>query len=312
VLADSPRRIRVDQAHVARLAECDVTLPPVLVHRQTMRIIDGMHRLEVARRMGREVIEATFFDGGEDEAFVLSVELNVKHGLPLSLAERKAAACRILAAGIMLSDRAIAAKTGLSNKTVAAIRCSGEEFPQPDRRVGRDGNAYPVSGADGRERAAKLIIERPHASLREIAAAAGVSPGTVSDVRKRLAQGQGPVSEGRRWNHGSGPVAAAKPARKRTPSPQHGTAVRGGSVSSKQEILQRLRADPSIWGKASAREVMRWLAHHAIDPGDLPSMIEELIPLHQRPNVAKLARYTAEVWLEFARTLELLPQEPGS
>ncbi len=309
VLADSPRRVRVDQAHVARLAECGVALPPIVVHRQTMQVIDGMHRVEVARRTGCEVIEATFFDGGEDEAFALSVELNVKHGLPLSLVERKAAARRILAADTILSDRAIAAKTGLSNKTVAAIRArSAEEIPQLDRRVGRDGNAYPVRGAAGRERAAQLITERPHASLREIAAAAGISPGTVSDVRKRLAAGQNPVGEGRRSNPLSESVAAAKPTGQRTgqrtPSPRQGAAVRSCLAAEKQEILGRLRADPSIRGRASGREVLRWLAHHAIDPGDLPSLTEELIPLHQCPNIAGLARYTAEVWLEFARTLE--------
>jgi ParB-like chromosome segregation protein Spo0J len=309
-LADSPRVVRVDQAHVARLAECGAALPPIVVHRQTMQVIDGMHRLEVARRAGREVIEATFFDGSEGEAFALSVELNVKHGLPLSLAERKAAAQRILAVGTMLSDRAIAAKTGLSNKTVAAIRARlAEEIPHLDRRLGRDGNAYPVSGAAGRERAARLIMERPHTSLRGIAAAAGVSPGTVSDVRKRLAAGQDPAGGGRRPNPGSDPGATAKPAGRRTPSRQQGAAVRGRSTVSKQEILGQLRADPSIRGKAPGREVLCWLAHYAIDPCNLPALTKERIPLHQCPNIARLARYTAEVWLEFARALELLAQQ---
>src|SRR5262249_56796043 len=103
VLGDAPRLVRIEQAHVARMTECGGALPLIVVHWPTMRVIDGAHRLEVARRARREVIEATFFDGSADEAFALSVELNVRHGLPLSLAERKAAARRILAAGALLS-----------------------------------------------------------------------------------------------------------------------------------------------------------------------------------------------------------------
>src|ERR1700734_1869573 len=60
--ADSPRHDGVDSAHVLRLAECGADLPAIVVHRQTMRVIDGMHRLQAAIRNGRELVEVTFFD----------------------------------------------------------------------------------------------------------------------------------------------------------------------------------------------------------------------------------------------------------
>jgi ParB-like chromosome segregation protein Spo0J len=150
VLGESPRLSGIDDEHVARLAECEEHLPPIMVHRQTMQVIDGAHRLHAAIRTGHELVRVTYFDGGAAEAFMLSVELNVRHGLPLSLQERRAAAGRILAAGTDLSDRALAARTGLSDKTVAAIRRrSGAEIPHLDTRRGRDGRVYPVRATGG-------------------------------------------------------------------------------------------------------------------------------------------------------------------
>src|ERR1039457_6828415 len=45
---DSPRLEGEDKAHIARLAEAEGPLPPVLVERRSMRVIDGMHRLMAA------------------------------------------------------------------------------------------------------------------------------------------------------------------------------------------------------------------------------------------------------------------------
>ncbi|WP_220378005.1 hypothetical protein [Streptomyces inhibens] len=46
-------------------------------------------------RAGGE-IGVKFFDGSEKDAFVLAVESNVHHGLPLTLSDRTAAARRIV------------------------------------------------------------------------------------------------------------------------------------------------------------------------------------------------------------------------
>jgi ParB-like chromosome segregation protein Spo0J len=296
----SPRSGGVDNAHVARLAECAADLPPIVVHRQTMRIIDGMHRLRVAVQEGRELVEVTFFDGSDDEAFMRAVELNVKHGLPLSLSDRKAAARRILVANAAMSNGAVAAKTGLSDKTVAAIRaCSGPEIPYPRTRLGRDGRVYPVGyAAEGRARAARLIAERPNASLREIAAAAGVSPGVVSDVRKRVKAGADPAG------HDSH-VERAPIARTSPPREARTIADRDRLAEDKRAALMRLRSDPSVRDKQAGRELLRWLSTHAIDIGDLPECASA-IPAHRAAQVAALARQSADAWRELARRLETI------
>ncbi len=119
--ADSPRISGEDAEHVRRLAEV-AQWPPITVHRPSMRVIDGMHRLNAARLRGQGEIEVRFFDGTAPEAFVLAVRLNTRHGLPLSLSDRKAAADRILASHPQWSDRLVASVTGLAAKTVAEIR----------------------------------------------------------------------------------------------------------------------------------------------------------------------------------------------
>src|SRR5262245_43617336 len=63
--ADSPRLVGEDAKHIRVLAESEAVLPPILVHRATMRVVDGMHRVGAARLRGREAIEVRFFDGSE-------------------------------------------------------------------------------------------------------------------------------------------------------------------------------------------------------------------------------------------------------
>jgi ParB-like chromosome segregation protein Spo0J len=304
VVRDSPRLGGINDAHVKRLVECGADLPPIVVHRPTMRVIDGMHRLYAAIRNRRDQVQVRYFDGDDDEAFMLSVELNVKHGLPLSLADRKVAAQRILESDVSLSDRAIASKTGLSDKTIAAIRArSGAEVPHPNRRRGRDGRIYPISGANGRQRTAQVIAERPEASLREIASAAGVSPAVASDVRKRMSAYQ----DGYSAEPGSTPQADAHVQHKHGVANAAPLSRRAGGTGKqaddKQVAMEQLRSDPSVHSKEAGRELLRWLSAHVIDNNDLPKRTE-VIPPHRLALVSKLARRTASAWLEFARRLE--------
>lgn len=87
-----------------------------------MRVIDGMHRVRAAQIRGETEIRATFFVGDDSEAFVAGVRANTTHGLPLSLEDREAAARRIVELFPDWSNRAIASVSGLSDKTVGAIR----------------------------------------------------------------------------------------------------------------------------------------------------------------------------------------------
>jgi hypothetical protein len=81
VLAELPRLARICREHVARLVESVVALPPIAAQRQTTRVIDGMHQLEMAGARARDD-GANLLRGGEDEDLVLSVELKVMHNLP--------------------------------------------------------------------------------------------------------------------------------------------------------------------------------------------------------------------------------------
>ena len=140
--ADSPRLHGEDLEHIRSLAELADELPPILVQRKTMRVIDGMHRLKAAVLRGERTIEAIFYDGDDAEAFVLAVRSNVQHGLPLTLSDRKAAAARIVILNPHWSDRAIAEVSGLSAKTVATVRSDAADLlPEDSRRIGRDGRS---------------------------------------------------------------------------------------------------------------------------------------------------------------------------
>ncbi|GAA4897117.1 hypothetical protein GCM10023237_14530 [Streptomyces coeruleoprunus] len=193
---ESPRSQGQNREHIARLAAIEAPLPPILVNRRNMQVIDGTHRLLAAMLRGDETIRVIFFDGSPEEAFLCAVRANVAHGLPLSLADRQAAATRIVATHPHMSDRAIARVSGLGAKAVAAIRRrSTDAGQQLNTRIGRDGKVRPLNSAEGRRRAAEVMAAHPHASLREVARLAGISPATASDVRRRLRAGELPAPD---------------------------------------------------------------------------------------------------------------------
>ncbi|MFD6620078.1 ParB/RepB/Spo0J family partition protein, partial [Streptomyces albidoflavus] len=194
-LSDSPRLAPEDPEHVQLLAEAGDSLPPITVHRPTLRVVDGVHRVRAALLNGRTEIRARFLDCDPADVFVLSVEANVTHGLPLSRADRAAAAARIVETHPQWSDRAVAVATGISDKTVSRIRAhtAGEDGPQTGARIGRDGRMRPLDSTWRRRQAAAIFRERPDAGLREVARATGLSPTTVRDVRRRLERGESPV-----------------------------------------------------------------------------------------------------------------------
>ncbi|MEU1290137.1 helix-turn-helix domain-containing protein [Kitasatospora sp. NPDC005856] len=296
---ESPRLSGADGDHVARLAELDAPLPPILVDRRSMRVIDGMHRLMAALLKGQETIDVEFFDGSTDDAFLWAVEANVTHGLPLSHADRRAAAARIVVSHPHMSDRAIARAAGLGAKAVAAIRrCSSEAVPELGARVGRDGKVRPLSSVAGRQRAAELIAERPQASLREVARLAGISPATVSDVRRRLESGEDPV--GARSAAGGAPRESATVAG----VPRQRTERRMRLVQrDPATVLEKLLRDPSLRHKEEGRLLLRLLRQNAIGTDEWTELTA-VVPPHCGVLVANLARQYAETWREFAQELD--------
>ena len=164
----SPRDKRVDEDHVLALAEVLDRVPPVVVDKRTMKVIDGLHRVEASRRMGRSEIRAVFFDGSETDALVVAVQANIRHGKPLSRSERQAAAGALLRRCPERSDRWLAEVCGLSHSTVARIRQAADALG-PGARTGRDGRRRPVDSAAGRAAIAKALAEDPGSSFRRAA-----------------------------------------------------------------------------------------------------------------------------------------------
>jgi hypothetical protein len=187
------RQDGTDAAHVRLLADAagSARLPSILVQRRGTRIIDGMHRVEVAKLRGEWNIRARIVDCTDEEALVLAVKSNTLHGLPLTRADRISSAKRILADHADWSDRSVAVITGLSAKAIASLRNSSTgETPFYGKRLGRDGKRRPIVPSEGRRRAAEYINAHPDASLREVARETDVSLGTVHDVRERIRRGE--------------------------------------------------------------------------------------------------------------------------
>ena len=268
----SPRSAGESVEHIRMLADVGAELPPIIVHRPTMRVVDGVHRLRAALLRGRHEIEARFFDGDDNDAFVLAVHANVAHGMPLSLADRKAAAARIVASHPHWSDRMIATAAGLSAATVARIRMNHAE-PGPPSRIGHDGKVRPVNSPERRRLARSLLLTEPDLSLREVARRVGISPETARSVRGRLRGGE--------------------PDRPAPVGPRPDVAA----------ILRNLRNDPALRFSESGRELLRLLDGHAITP-ERWAVIANNVPAHCREAITRVAVECARAWHTLAQQLE--------
>jgi ParB-like chromosome segregation protein Spo0J len=303
--ACSPRAKGENPAYISLLANADRELEPILAHRSTMRVIDGMHRLRAAEARGATHIPVRYYDGSDDDAFVVSVRLNVNHGLPLTSDERKRAASRIIDAYPHWSDRTIARCAGLSAKTVGALRRRAtEEIPQLETRLGRDGKMRPVSYLEGRRRVVVQLAETPEASLRELAERAGVSVNTVRDVRDRLRRGESPFPDGRHnasmSRDGGRTLPPEPPAparvtrsvvaiRRRTPPRDRKDVLRS------EGALRKLARDPSVRGSESGRHLLRMLIATELDRDQWRAIVEN-VPAHAIPWVRALAAQRLEEW----------------
>jgi ParB-like chromosome segregation protein Spo0J len=301
--ADSPRLDGEDEAHIQLLAESDAELPPILVHRATMRVIDGMHRLRAAALRGQDHIQVKFHEGPADEIFVLAVQTNISHGLPLSPRDRECAAARILAEHPHWSDRAIAQASGLSAKTIGVIRRraeAGTPQAEPTARVGRDGRVRPTNNTVGRTKAAEFLAKNPAASLREIARAAGISPGTARDVRERLRRGEDPVPPG--------PHAPRSTMLRSVPTGNQVPSARG--IERGRMILADLKKDPSLRFNESGRALLRLLDSRVTEAEAHRSLIDAA-PVHTSYLLIEFAQWYAEGWRAVADRLRYRLDEVG-
>lgn len=314
VLEGSPRRAPREAGHVEVLAGAADRLPPIVVHRETLRVIDGVHRVHALRARGRRRIAVRFFRGSAQDAFLLGVVLNVRGGKPLTLAERRSAAERIVTTHPTWSDRAIASVTGLSAKTVAGVRGrTGSRAPRSTVRVGRDGRTRPLSAASGRLKASRIMTERPDATLREVAAECGISLGTAHDVRIRLRKGQHPVPARAGVEPPTQPPA--KPPRKpQTEPPRQPPAVgrrgvgpapdgRDDGFAVVRERFQSMSREPSLKYSPQGRLLLQLLKLSTMDREEWLSAVRA-VPPHWRGTLGELARFCAAEWQRVADETE--------
>lgn len=288
---DTPRLQGVDITHAEMLADLENELPPILVQRSSMRVIDGMHRLHAAQLCGRKSVRVQFCDCDEDEAFLLAVVANVTHGMPLTLTEKRAAGARIVRMRPDASDRWIAQVSGLAAATIAAIRQANmDQAPAADRRVGKDGRIRPLSTNDGRRIARDLLESEPDASLRQVARAAGISVGTARDVKERM-------------RLGIDPLQAKQLASRKTERRDLAKVRSEDSQADIDLILQRLRRDPSLRYTESGQSVLRWLSPRLLQLSKLEEVVDS-IPSHWVSEMIRIAYSCARAWIEFAEQLE--------
>ena len=262
----SPRSDARDESYIRTLAERFDDLPPIVVHGDTLVVVDGVHRVLAAGRLGRTRILAATFVGSEEEARVEAVRLNIVHGKPLTLRERESAAGRFLRAHPEWADRRVAEICGLSPKTIGRVRSRVvKDSDGPASRVGRDGRTRPTDPAAVRQRVADLLNATPASSSREIAAVARTSQATVLDVRRRLQQDD-----------------AARP---QEPATDDGT----------------WRGDAALSSTTSAYRFTQWFERTAVSDAEAHTAA---VPLSRIYVIVDECRRRARQWEGFASALE--------
>ncbi|HEV3170271.1 MAG TPA: ParB/RepB/Spo0J family partition protein [Actinocrinis sp.] len=309
VVADSPRTAGEDHDHVRVLAESPRDLPPILVHSTSMRVIDGAHRVRAAALRGESGVEAIMYDGDEEDIFVLAVRMNTHHGLPLDRRDRVRAANRILETHPDWSDRMIASVVGLATKTVGSLRCrSTANGAQSNARVGRDGRSRPLDGSAGRLRAIEVLTQRPDASVRDVACAAGISVSTAQDVRRRVRAGLNPVPQSdRRPEKVVGESASsAEPLTavgvSTTPGAARGADPGAAPLMGLDAIIAQLCRDPSLRFNDTGRTLVRLLEKERATLAVSRQLIGDA-PEHCADSLIRIARIYSRAWESVAREL---------
>jgi hypothetical protein len=274
----------VDQAHVRTLMEVADRWPPVLVHRSTLRVIDGVHRLYAARALGRRRLRCAYFDGDTSEAIIEGVRRNVEHGRPLTLRERKLAADRILRMRPYWSDRLIGETVGLSATTIGALRQKQRVFdgaPASQFRFGRDGKFRPHDPRELRRRIMQELAENPTASLREIASMTGGSPETVRSVRKEMWTPKSPITEMIEPDEDFSDIQTDAP-----------------------EVVRRdlWEGDSALQSTEANRSFTVWFSRTEVDDEWLRYVRE--LPLSRTYDIADEARQRARKWTMIAEAIE--------
>ena len=239
--------------------------------------------------LGRTTIAARFFEGTHEEAFLEAVRSNIAHGKPLTLAEREAAAKKVLGMHSDWSDRLVADICGLSDKTVGRLRKTTPDIPQSSARVGRDGRHRPTDPEPLRNQIAAALRENPGANPEELAASLSTSPSTVRDVRKRLQEGHSPTRPERRVN------------------PEVKSRLRPLGPDDNRPAIHKVvdwNTDQAILALPKGSELAEWLQKTRIRSSEWEAVVTQ-IPLGRIPQLIEDAETRALEWAKFAKSLEM-------
>jgi hypothetical protein len=274
------RHGRTNRDHLKAIALSDGDWPPILVRRADKSIVDGHYRYLAACQLGKSHLDCTYFDGGEESAFLEALRRNTFHGLPLSLRDREAAARQVLALHLEWSDRRIGATCGLAPGTVGRIRIevagrSADDGELP-ARVGRDGRRRPVDPRATRNRIVRVLSDQPDRSLRDVARITGASPATVWAVKKQQEPGATPP---------------------KNPSRRPAALCSTGWSS-----------DAAVLSATHGENFVRWFERTSI--GDERVDFVSGIPISRVYQVADEARRRAAEWMELAAAVEARVRNP--
>ena len=140
-------RDRLDPETIERYGESIGEFPPVAIFEVEDRLLlaDGFHRHAAAAAQGRRTLRAEVRVSTYDEALDHAAGANLKHGLPLSRAERRRAVEIKLRLHHELSDRRLADELGTGRDLIARVRrelVAASEIPDSLDRIGADGKVY--------------------------------------------------------------------------------------------------------------------------------------------------------------------------
>jgi hypothetical protein len=137
-------------AEYAEAMKAGAVFPAIVVFKDgkgALWLADGFHRVAAAELAGVAELPADVREGDRKAALLHAASANSDHGLRRTLADKRAAVQRLLAAYPKWSDRKIAEAAKVDHKTVGAARKllaptepAGGEFPTPT-----DGDAQPLA-----------------------------------------------------------------------------------------------------------------------------------------------------------------------
>lgn len=123
-------------------------MKPIVVQVNTNILIDGLHRLEAAKRLGLKSINVIFEDISDFDLRIRSYQLNSRHGVHLTLEERNRGILKLCFEEGRTKEE-IASVFGLDPSTVRKIisnrhRVNGDNTPKDLRRKLDDADKLPI------------------------------------------------------------------------------------------------------------------------------------------------------------------------